>query len=322
LLAAFLLIQPALAQDSDTNQLISFLQGKTTRLLEFSPTIEIPFAYAGRPTIEMRVGQQTFQMLLDSGTRLSILNLLAGDQTDISTTSMSHTAELADLDGRPQIDFEDHTLSYASVAYASAGDLRLRNLPFRIYTYNDKLPGADFQGSLALQSLRNATIEFDNSREQLRLYFDNSFKPDTQSLAVPILQLQGLWLVKARAGEEELLLLVDTGFSGELLLGPRAITSLGNQLTGTGETSSSYAGFHNVTSGELAILDSLSLQAQPWPGLAEGTMQLLHVNTVLMPNFIEETALGQLDGIIGSGLLSRYNYAVDQNRSVMFIQDR
>lgn len=317
-----LLQQFAHADTGNTNQLIEFLHGKTIQLLEFIPVLEVPFKYPSRPTIEMRVGNENYQMLLDSGTRLSILNVLSGETLRAGLKTWSQTAELADLDGRSQIVYADHSLRYASAAYAAAGDLRIRNLPLRIYTYESELPGTDFQGSLALRTLHDAIIEFDNDRETLRIHFDGSFRPEPQSLAVPLLQLQGLWFVEARVGEDELLLLLDTGFSGELLLGSRAISALGEKLTPTGETSDSYAGFHGDTGGELAVLDCLLLQGQAWPGLAERSEQVKMINVMMLPDFVEECALGHLDGMIGAGLLSRFNYTVDQSRSVIYLVKR
>ena len=312
----------ASAQVDKTERLIGFLQGRYAQLLRFADTIEVPFSYPRRPTIELRIAGQPYQMLLDSGTRISILNLTETNSPAAGLLPQSDTELLSDLDRRERTDFEDHTLSYATCSLASAGDLRIRNLPLRVYTYTFELPGNDFQGSLALQALRGSVIEFDNDAEKLRLYLDGSYVPAGNSTALPLLQLNGLSLIQARAGDQTLLLLLDTGFSGELLLGGTAMAALGESLIPTGEASETYAGFHEKLSGELGLLDTLTMQGQDWPGLARRPIEAQMIKVLMMASFSEDSALGRIDGIIGAGLLSKYNYAIDQSGSVLFIRER
>src|SRR5690606_1541937 len=137
----------------------------------------------------------------------------------------------------------------------------------------------------------------------IRLHRTNVFQPDSNSACIPLLQLNDLFLVEMRAGDQVLRLAVDTGFSGSILLNEESAQGLAESLTMLGKASAAYRGIHSEYAGEQAILEGIQLKAQQWPGLSQRDIQLEMIDCVVMSGFNEETAFGQLDGILGSGFL-------------------
>lgn len=303
-----------------TNQLIEFIDAVRLRVVKLTDITTIPFKYPERPTISARIGDWDLELLLDSGTRLSVLKLDVNEPTGLQY--VGNDAALADLDGSRPLDYPDHTLSYAEAALLSSGELRIRRLPFRIYRYAEGKPPSDYDGSLALTALREYVVSVDNDAQEIRVQEPGSFMPSNKAAAVPLLMLHDMMLVQARTGQGELLLMLDTGYSGEILLSEPAAGIQEQALTYTGRQSTPYSGFHGIIQGNEFLLDELTFVSQPWPGLASGSIRQGMLAGVVIEAELEQTALGRLDGILGAGFLSRFNYAIDQSRGVLFLQER
>lgn len=305
----------------DRDRLLEFIDGRRTRIVRTGAKIECPFRYPTRPTIEVRLGGRDYDFLLDSGTRLSVLKLSGGSVLPAGLESVSPAGFLADLDGNRKLDYGDHRLAYAEAALVSCGSLRIRNLPLRVYQYDSEIPG-DYSGSLSLHSLQPYVVSIDNDDLMLRLHDAGEYAPSPKAIAVPLQQLHNLVLLRAMAGNQELLLALDTGFSGGLLLDSRLLeTDAPLELLGRA-SDQSYSGFHGDVSGEAAVLQELKMASQPWPGLAQSTSQLNLVEVTILEGLAQESTLGSIDGILGAGLLARFNYAVDLSRGVLFLEAR
>ncbi|MCB1220951.1 MAG: hypothetical protein H7A35_12465 [Planctomycetales bacterium] len=330
LVAAFLalLVTVAVASEiednclNSTNHLIEFIDALQQQVVNFTGVARIPFRYPERPTITASIGGQKFELLLDSGTRLSVLKLDANEKPPIGLHFVGSDSALADLDGSRQLEYPDHSLKYAEAALLSSGELRIRRLPFRIYSYADGRPPSDFAGSLSVSALRDFVVGIDNDAQEVCIQEPGSYQPARTAAAIPMLQLHDMLLVKAQAGQGELLLMLDTGYSGEILLSDEATRKQDQALTYTGKLSAQYSGFHGEIQGNEFLLDDLKFTSQPWPGLASGTISQGMLAGVAIEAELERTALGQLDGILGAGFLSRFNYAIDQSRGVLFLQER
>ncbi|MCB1218942.1 hypothetical protein KDL44_16295, partial [bacterium] len=302
--------------------MLSFIDGRDQQLLIRSDVLSIPFRYPNRPTLDVRIGEHDFQFLLDSGTRLSILNLLASESKPTGLHFTGHDAFLADLDGKRELEYDDHHLRYAEAELLSSSDLRIRHLPLRTYVYEEQLPGTDFQGSLALQALRSCVVEVSNDELELRLHPLQNFQAPAGWYAVPLLQLHDKLLVQGRAGQgQPLLLMLDTGFSGELMLSGNCCSRLGNALEASGRQLDGFTGFHGSLNGEELLLDQFQLPVQDWPAMKGEGIDSGMLSVLALEGNLEQTALGELDGILGSGFLSRFNYAVDMSRSVLYLQE-
>ncbi|MEZ5338713.1 MAG: hypothetical protein R3F46_10640 [bacterium] len=305
------------------NWLLSYIDARDQQLLIRSETVSIPFRYPNRPTLDIRIGDAEYAFLLDSGTRLSILNLLESDPKPAGLHFTGHDSYLADLDGQRELIFGDHALRYAEAELLSSGEMRIRHLPLRTYVYEERLPGSDFQGSLALQALRDCVVEVSNDELELRLHPRQGYQAPSGWRAVPLLQLHDKLLIRAGAGQgQPLLLMLDTGYSGELMLSADCCSRLGTALEASGRQLDAFTGFHGKLSGDELLLEQFTLEGQDWPAMAREGFSYGMLSVLGLEGNLEQSPLGELDGILGSGFLSRFNYAVDLSRSVLYMQER
>lgn len=279
----------------------------------------IPFQHPGRPTIYLEAAGVTLPMLFDTGTFTSIF-IDDGAYLDPGLQPIPDAATIALLEGKATNSAEGSQLSYASVAVVKLGGVRLRNVPFRVYSSASTGGPRDYAGAIAPMLFRNFMIEVDNHSSMITLHDPANWEPPAKSAVVPLLTLPRGSFVPLSIGGQPLWFHLDTGFSGTIGILPSTIEEHPDWFTKGEGKSSTFSGWDApVTCLPLVIRD---LAIEPYGTYSWATQLELRLDDVAAleyPGDYRDVSGIDVAGIIGSGFLAAFNYALDFAGARMYL---
>lgn len=269
---------------------------------------EFSFQHAERPTVMLNLGGNELPLLFDTGTYTCILRL--GDD-ELLPSGME---VVPDGSGAAWLENKRLTEGTVSLSYALAGtlrlsDVRMRDVPFRIYR-GGQGGGADYAGALSPMLFHEYIIECDNDAQLIRLHEPEDYLPPEGALVLPVLTLpRGLFIPLTLDGEQ-LWFHLDTGFSGTLGVLPDVIDRHQAAIVPK-DTVSEFGGWR----GKHAYSElMLTITLAPYPHLDWARDEPVEVSLkglAYADRYAELTGYN-IGGIIGSGLLATFRgYSLD-----------
>lgn len=281
----------------------------------------IPFMYPDRPTIEVAINGARRPLLFDTGTNHCLLQINDSWAEPPRLIRLDGAELLAELDGKCLRLGRGGTLEYAIAPLVGLGDLRLRQVPWRVYTVSG--PGANYAGAFAPGLLREWIIEVNNTAGEIRLHDRRSWLPAQQAYVLPLLTLpRGIFTPLTLEGEQYWFHM-DTGFSGGLGLAPSVRASHAASITAIEGTGEVYQGWHADYAYDELLLRRVGIPA--YPGLRWAQPAPLVLDAV--PGLAYRDAYRELEayrigGIAGSGFWQRFDYALDYELGRLYLWPR
>ncbi len=281
----------------------------------------IPFEYADRPTISVTINGATRPVLFDTGTNNCLLQLNQSWTLPPRMALMAGAAGLAELDGKRLSLARGGSLAYAVAPLVRLGGVRLRQVPWRVYTVPGA--GADYAGAFAPVLLRQWLIEVNNSAAEIRLHPRATWLPPAQAYMLPVLILPRGVFVPLRLEGEQLWFHMDTGFSGGIGLVPAVQARHSGLITPVPDAAEAFQGWHADYEYERLILSQVTLAA--YPGLSWAEPAPLTLSAVA--GLAYRDAYGELEGygiggIAGSGFWQRFDYVLDYELGRLYLWPR
>lgn len=294
----------------------------------FGDCRSIPFMFPTRPTISVRVGETDYQLLFDTGTYTCILRLPAGADLPIGMQLTDAVTQIAHLEAKNPT-AGSVKLDYGIARYMKLGDIRVRDTAFRVYTYPELASveitppehGIDFQGAIAPVIFRDAVLEVDNDAQLITLHDQLAFVPPAGSLVLPLLTLPRGLFIPLAVDRQVYWFHLDTGFSGNL--GLLQATADRHGINFDAQPAQVYQGWRGSNAYQTAVVTGLSVK--PYGSLTwadDGPHYFDEMETVLYPDVYGELSDYDIGGIVGSGLLSRFNYFLDMRLSRLYLLPR
>lgn len=268
----------------------------------------IPFEHPARPTVEVRIGDSVYPMLFDTGTYTCVYSQSRDWPSPSGQVTTSATA-VARLESKLTVE-NSVDLDYLLVDGMSLGDVHLRDVPFRYYTPRQEL-SRDYAGAFSPYLLRDYVIEVSNARQVIRLIERSDYLPPAGSVVLPLLVLPcGVFLPLVIAGQQYWFHL-DTGYSGEVGVLERVVSTHPGAFS-AGEGTAAFGGWRGDSEYRRLILRDAALPAYGLLTWADQVpIELDLVNAVVYPDRYEELNAYSVGGIVGSGLLCRFDYQLD-----------
>ena len=181
-------------------------------------SMTIPFVHPRRPTVYLEAGCVTLPMLFDSGTYLSIF-IDDGQFISPGLNPVPYAELLAGADGKLPLVGYDNEPTYGFLDLAKLGGVRIRDVPFRIYSGSGDL-ARDYAGAVAPALFGAYIVEVRNSRTEISLHHPPDWGPPESIAVMPLLLLPRGSFVAMRIAGESWWFHLDTGFSGSIGLLP------------------------------------------------------------------------------------------------------
>jgi predicted aspartyl protease len=253
-----------------------------------SAPVEVPFEFAhNQIVVTVKIaGKGPYQMLLDTDTDPSAIDLAAAKELGLGLDSRSYPAtgggsvpQTVQLTRLPSVELG--TIIAKDVV---AGAIDLKKL-------SDKL-GRPIHGVLGYTFLKERIIQIDYPASKLRFFAESPYagiqnQPNTvNKIAMPFRYDSGVLIDSVFINGQKLKATLDTGSSGTFALTPEAVAILGLEdqaQDGAGEKSVGYNGEYESKSGVLKSvrIGRLSLESAPasfWPAGAGHDKAKFQVN--------------------------------------------
>jgi hypothetical protein len=268
----------------------------------------IPFEHPTRPTVEVRIGDNVYPMLFDTGTYTCVYSQSKKWPSPRGHMTNSATA-VARLESKTTTE-QSVELDYLVVDGLSLADVFLRDVPFRYYTPKQE-QSRDYAGAISPYLLRDYVIEISSSRREIKLLDRYDYMPLAGSVVLPLLVLpRGIFLTLTIDGQQYWFHL-DTGFSGELGVLEHVVSTHSDAFS-EGEGTAAFGGWRGDSEYRQVILRDAALRPYGLLTWADHPpIQLGDVNAVVYPDRYAELQDYGVGGIAGSGLLCRFDYQLD-----------
>ena len=284
----------------------------------------VTFAFSDRPTIEVAINGESRPLLFDTGTNTCLLRLSSAWPEPSRLLLCRDDPGLAQLEGKHLGQADGGVLHYALAPLVRLGGIRLRDVPWRLYSNNEDTDAeVDYAGAFAPVLLRDWLIEVNNTASEIRLQKRQGWLPQRNALMLPLLELPRGLFVPLTIGGRQLWFHFDTGFSGGIGVTPEVLAQQADIIVPAPDAGEQYQGWHKQFTYKGVVIKELRLPAYPGLSWARSDTLVLHdVAGIAYRDAYRELKGYSIGGIAGSGFWQRFDYVLDYELGRLYLWPR
>jgi hypothetical protein len=263
-----------------------------------------------RPTIFLESRGVTLPMLFDTGTFTSLF-IDDGQFLDPGFELMLDSRFIAGVEGKQAQFSADASLSYATLELVKLGGIRLRDVPFRIYSPGPAF-NRDYAGAVSAMLFQDFVIQVNNSIAEIQLHNPEQWRPQSPAYVLPLVTLPRGSFVQLEVCGLPYWFHLDTGFSGTIGILPEFLADHpACAVEGQGEPQNFQGWLDQVTGPPLVISEISVSPYGDYSWAAQMTLRFEQVEGVEYSRDYGDVRGLDVGGIVGSGFLARFDYALD-----------